>query len=56
MAGINGGAINWIAMSTHVQPMLRGIVSSADLLWFALMIALSLALATRRLSADKERG
>ncbi|MCW8808294.1 MAG: ABC transporter permease [Rhodanobacter sp.] len=56
MAGINGGAINWLAMSTHVQPLLRGLVSSADLLWFVLLIALSLALTTRRLAADKERG
>lgn len=56
MAGINGGAINWLAMSTHVQPMLRGLVSSADVLWFVLLVALSLALATRRLATDKERG
>lgn len=55
MAGINGGAINWLAMSTHVQPLLRGLVSSADLLWFVLLIALALAFATRRLAADKER-
>jgi ABC-2 type transport system permease protein len=56
MAGIDGGAINWLAMSTHVQPLLRGLVSSADLLWFALLIALSLALATRYLSTERERG
>ncbi len=56
LAGINGGAINWLAMSTHLQPLLRGLVSSADVLWFALLIMLSLALATRRLAADKERG
>ena len=56
MAGIDGGAINWLAMSTHVQPLLRGLVSSADLLWFALLIALSLALATRHLSTERERG
>ncbi|MEO9080422.1 MAG: ABC transporter permease [Rhodanobacter sp.] len=56
MAGIDGGAINWLAMSTHVQPLLRGLVSSADVVWFALLIVFSLALATRRLAADKERG
>ena len=56
MAGIDGGAINWLAMSTHVQPLLRGLVSSADLLWFALLIALSLALATHHLSTERERG
>lgn len=56
MAGIDGGAINWLAMSAHVQPLLRGLVSSADLLWFALLICLSLALATRHLSTERERG
>jgi ABC-2 type transport system permease protein len=56
MAGINGGAINWMAMSTHLQPLLRGLVSSTDIVWFVLLIVLALALATRRLSADRERG
>lgn len=56
MAGINGGAINWLAMSTHEQPLLRGLVSTADIVWFVLLITLALALAIRRLSADKERG
>ena len=56
MAGINGGAINWLAMSTHEQPLLRGLVSTTDLVWFVLLIVLALTLATRRLTADKERG
>lgn len=56
VAGVNGGAINWLAMSTHEQDLLRGLVSTADILWFVLLIAVCLALATRRLAADKERG
>lgn len=56
LAVVNGGAINWLAMSTHLQPLLRGLVSSADVAWFALLIALALALATRRLDAERERG
>jgi ABC-2 type transport system permease protein len=56
MAGVNGGAINWLAMSSHLQPLLRGLVSSTDVAWFILLIALTLALATRRLGADRERG
>ncbi len=56
MAGMNGGAINWLAMSTHLQPLLRGLVSSADIVWFVLLIVLALALATRRRGADRERG
>ena len=55
MAGVNGGVINWLAMSSHLQPLLRGLVSSADLLWFALLIVLALALAIRRLSSERER-
>ncbi|CAM0997456.1 ABC transporter permease [Rhodanobacter sp. Root179] len=56
LAGINGGAVNWLAMSSHLQPLLRGLVSSADVAWFVLLAALSLVLATRRLAADRERG
>jgi ABC-2 type transport system permease protein len=56
MAGINGGVLNWLAMSTHEQPLLRGLVSTADLAWFALLIVVALALASRRLDSDRERG
>lgn len=56
MAGINGGTINWLAMSSHLQPMLRGLVSTTDIVWFVLLIAVSLTLATQRLSAERERG
>ena len=56
MAGINGGAINWLAMSSHLQPMLRGLVSTTDIVWFVLLIAVSLTLATQRLSVERERG
>lgn len=55
MAGINGGVINWMAMSVHLQPMLRGLVSTTDIVWFVLLIALSLTLASRRLSSDRGR-
>lgn len=56
MAGVNGGAINWLAMSSHLQPLLRGLVSTTDIVWFVLLIVLALALASRRLAADRERG
>jgi ABC-2 type transport system permease protein len=56
LAGINGGAVNWLAMSSHLQPLLRGLVSSADVAWFVLLAALALTLATRRLATDRERG
>lgn len=54
--GINNGVINWIALPTHLEPLLRGLVSTADIVWFVLLTVLALALATRRLNADKERG
>jgi len=56
LAGIDSGAINWLAMSTHQQTLLHGLVSSADLAWFALAISVALALGAQRLSSDKERG
>jgi ABC-2 type transport system permease protein len=56
MAGVDNGAINWLALSTHLETLLRGLVSTGDLVWFTLVIVFALALATRRLAADKERG
>ena len=56
MAGIDGGVINWLAMSTHEQNLLLGLVSTTDIVWFVLLIVVCLALATRRVAADRERG
>ncbi|WP_233840033.1 ABC transporter permease [Dyella sp. 2HG41-7] len=55
LAGINSGFINWLAMSTHQENLLRGLVSTADVTWFLLAIAVALILGTQRLAADKER-
>lgn len=55
LAGVNSGFINWLAMSTHQETLLRGLVSSADVMWFLLAIAAALALGIRRLATDKER-
>lgn len=54
-AGVSGGFLEWLTMATHLQNLLRGLVVSSDLVWFALAIALSLILATRRLGGDRER-
>lgn len=56
LAGVEGGAINWLAMSSHLQPLLRGLVTSADVTWFALLAIVCLALATRRVATERERG
>ncbi|RDS78816.1 ABC transporter permease [Dyella monticola] len=55
LAGIDSGFINWLAMSTHQETLLRGLVSSADVVWFVLAVAVALALGTHRLAADRER-
>lgn len=56
MAGIDDGVLNWLAMSSHLQPMLRGLVASADVVWFVLLATVCLALAARRVAAERERG
>lgn len=56
MAGIDNGFINWLAMSTHLDSLVRGMISSADVLWFLLVIAVALILATQRLGAERGRG
>ena len=56
LAGMEGGAINWLAMSSHLQPLLRGLVTSVDVAWFALLTVVCLALAIRRVAAERERG
>ena len=56
MAGVDDGTLNWLAMSSHLQPMLRGLVASPDVAWFALLATVCLALATRRVAAERERG
>ncbi|NUO72269.1 MAG: ABC transporter permease [Frateuria sp.] len=55
MAGVDDGALNWLAMSSHLQPMLRGLVASPDVTWFALLATVCLALAARRVAAERER-
>jgi ABC-2 type transport system permease protein len=55
-AGADIGVIHWLALGTHLEPLLRGLVATDDVLWFVLLAALALALAIRRLASDRERG
>ena len=55
-AGATSGVFNWLALSGHLEDMLRGLVSLSDIAWFLLVIVVALALATQRLAAEKERG
>ncbi len=54
--GVLGGLANQLALSTHLQPMGRGLVSTAGLVWFALLIAVALLLAIRRMADERIRG
>lgn len=52
-SGERGGWLDWLALPTHVQPMLRGLVASRDLAYFALLIILALAIASLRLGRER---
>ncbi|MGB8636490.1 MAG: ABC transporter permease subunit [Rhodanobacteraceae bacterium] len=52
-SGERGGLLDWLSLSSHVQPMLRGLVASEDVIYFVLLIVLALALATLRLGRER---
>lgn len=54
--GLSNGVVDWLALGTHLEPLLRGLVNSADVIWFVLITALALTLATRRVGAERNRG
>ncbi|MGA9334950.1 MAG: ABC transporter permease [Rudaea sp.] len=53
--GVTNGFINYLALPTHLEPFLHGIVASVDIVYFVLLTAVALALATRRLATTRER-
>ncbi|HET6586547.1 MAG TPA: ABC transporter permease [Oleiagrimonas sp.] len=53
--GVIQDAAHWLALPTHLQPMGRGLVSSADIAWFVIVTALALALAIHRVGQEKDR-
>jgi ABC-2 type transport system permease protein len=54
--GINNSAINYLALPSHLDPMLRGIISTVDIVYFVLLIVVCLTLATRRLDSLRHNG
>lgn len=54
--GVSSSFINYLALPTHLEPFLRGIVATVDVVYFALIVAVALAMAARRLDAERERG
>lgn len=55
-AGVDNGVLHWLALGSHLEPLLRGLVATGDIAWFVLIAVFALALAIRRLGADRERG
>ncbi len=53
--GTLDGIANWLALPTHLQPMGRGLVSSADIAWFVIVTVLALALAVHRVGQERDR-
>jgi ABC-2 type transport system permease protein len=48
--GVESGFINYLALPTHLEPFLHGIVASVDVIYFLLLIGVALTLAARRLA------
>ena len=47
--GVTSGFINYLALPTHLEPFLHGVVSTVDIVYFVLLSAVALTLAARRL-------
>jgi len=56
LVGGGDGWLGYLALHTHLAPALRGLMRSEDIVYFLLATALALALATQRVSAERERG
>jgi ABC-2 type transport system permease protein len=54
--GIDNALINWLSLSTHLEPFLFGLVASVDIVYFILLGGLALLLAARRLDGVRRRG
>ncbi|RYD16167.1 MAG: ABC transporter permease [Lysobacteraceae bacterium] len=51
LQGITHSGINHLALPTHLEPFLRGIVASVDVVYFVLIAAVALVVAVRRVDA-----
>ena len=50
LEGVDRSAINYLALPTHFEPFLRGIVSSVDIVYFVLLTGFALFVATLRVA------
>lgn len=55
LQGISNAAINYLALPSHLEPFFRGLVASVDIVYFVLVVAVALVLATRRLDTLRSR-
>jgi ABC-2 type transport system permease protein len=54
--GVTSNFVNYLALPTHLEPFLHGIVASVDVVYFVLLSTVALTLAARRLGASRVRG
>ncbi len=51
--GESGGVFTYLAITTHITPMIRGIINSVDLAYFGLFIVTFLLLTIRQMDAER---
>ena len=54
--GVDNALINWLSLSTHLEPFFFGLIASVDIVYFLLVTMLALMLAARRLDSLRTRG
>ena len=54
--GISTSFVDYLALPTHLEPFLHGIVATVDIVYFLLIALVALTLATRRVGALRTRG
>ena len=54
--GIDNALINWLSLSTHLEPFYFGLIASVDIVYFLLVTLLALLFAARRLDSLRTRG
>jgi ABC-2 type transport system permease protein len=55
-AGSSGGIFTYLSLTHHITPLLRGIVNTTDLAYFALFIITFLLLTIRQMDAERLQG
>ncbi|HNR92018.1 MAG TPA: ABC transporter permease [Dokdonella sp.] len=56
LRAVDHALINWLAMSSHLEPFLRGVLDSSAVVYFVVISTLALLLAARRLDTLRSRG